>query len=401
MWISRKEYERRQHAIRDYANEKGLKALILFSPVRIFYFTGYPHIPTQRPVALVIPAGGEPFFFLPKLEEDHAELRVPWVRRKVVYFEYPDKVQPLHYLVKTLKDEGVSRGPVGADSLGPPKALGYRGPSLKDVDPSLSVILVSDVIDDMRMVKSREEVGLLRESSRWASLAHSFLQEHVKEGVSELEVSLRASLEASRVMMRVFGEGYTFFSSYGRAFPAYAGFRGQVGAYSYYPHMLSNNRKIRKGDVLVTGAGAGVGGYSVELERTMFVGKPDDKKERLFNAIVKAQQQAIESIRPNVKCSEIHKVAIRVLKQEGVEGYVQHRTGHGIGLEYHEAPFFAEGDDTLLRPGMVMTCEPGVYVKGLGGFRHSDTVVVTEDGFEVITSYPRSIEELTIAVDLR
>ncbi len=112
--------------------------------------------------------------------------------------------------------------------------------------------------------------------------------------------------------------------------------------------------------------------------------------------MVEVQRVAFENIRPGVKCSDVDRAVRRFFKEKGLLDYWRHHTGHGIGLEYHEAPFFDIGDNRELKPGMVMTVEPGIYVKGLGGFRHSDTVVVVEDGIEIITNYPRDLESLTI-----
>ncbi len=146
----------------------------------------------------------------------------------------------------------------------------------------------------------------------------------------------------------------------------------------------------------MTGAGACVSGYSVELERTMYLGKPDEKTVKFFNLMIKAQETAFENIRAGNKCSDVDRAVRKFFKENGLTEYWRHHTGHGIGLEYHEAPFLDIGDDRVLKEGMVLTVEPGIYVKGLGGFRHSDTVLVTEDGIELLTDYPRELDELII-----
>ena len=155
-------------------------------------------------------------------------------------------------------------------------------------------------------------------------------------------------------------------------------------------------KMIEKGDVLVTGAGSDVGGYGSELERTMIVGEPTSKMERYFEVMVKAQDASIETLGPEVKCSEVDRASNKVIKDAGYTSLIRHHTGHGIGLEGHEPPYLDIGNDEELKPGMVVSIEPGIYELGYAGFRHSDTAVITEDGYELVTYYPRDIESLTI-----
>ena len=110
------------------------------------------------------------------------------------------------------------------------------------------------------------------------------------------------------------------------------------------------------------------------------------------------QEVAFEALRPGGKCSEVDEAVRRYYEAHDLMPYWKHHTGHGIGLRYHEGPFLDSGDHTVLQPGMVLTVEPGLYVAELGGFRHSDTVVITEDGLELITYYPRDLESLTIPI---
>jgi len=245
----------------------------------------------------------------------------------------------------------------------------------------------------MRLQKSDEEIALIRESAKWANLAHSFLQEYTAEGLWDVEVALAASHEASTLMKKTLGPDYEPMRT---STPAGADFRGQIGAMSAIPHAIATKHLIKKGDVLVTGAGADVGGYSCELERTMIMGKPTAKQKKYFNVMVKAQEAAFETFKPGVKCCDIDRATINVFKKAGLMHLVLHHTGHGLGLEGHEPPWLDVGNEERLRVGMVISCEPGIYETGFAGFRHSDTVLITEDGAEKITYYPREIEQLTI-----
>jgi Xaa-Pro aminopeptidase len=245
-------------------------------------------------------------------------------------------------------------------------------------------------------IKSPAELALIRESARWGNLAHRLLQRHTRVGATETEVSLQASQEATLALVDTLGPLYRARSMFSQG--AEAGYRGQIGRHAAIPHALAMNVTFVAGDVLVTGAGAAMWGYQSELERTMVIGPASDEQRRFFELMKAAQEVAFEVLRPGAKCSEVDKAVRRYYEEHDLMPYWKHHSGHGIGLRYHEGPFLDSGNHTVLQPGMVLTVEPGLYVAGLGGFRHSDTVVITEDGLELITYYPRDLESLTIPV---
>jgi len=193
--------------------------------------------------------------------------------------------------------------------------------------------------------------------------------------------------------------GPEFCASRSGSFPARAGFRGQIGADPAVPHALTSNTRLQAGDVLVTGAASEVGGYLSELERTMILGKPTDKQARYFKLMVAVQDLAFEEIRPGNTCADVDRPVRAFYKEHGIEATWRHHTGHGIGYGMHESPFLDIGDDTPIVPGMVLTVEPGIYIPGFAGFRHSDTVLVTAEGNELLTPYPRDLAALTLPID--
>ncbi|MEM4482503.1 MAG: Xaa-Pro peptidase family protein [Candidatus Methanomethylicia archaeon] len=391
--ISWKTHEKRMNYIRKELEKRECKAMILFTPLNVFYLVGYTIISTERPTALILPVDDEPILFIPRLEEDHSKFRVPHIKKRIVYFEYPGVEHPMKVLARGLEELKLGDKKIAVDAPGYPGIMGYVGPSLGEVLPTVKIENLGKIISDMRIIKDEEELSLIRESAKWGNLAHKLLQEYVYPGALEIEVAARASFEASLAMIKALGPEF----EPGTMLPASAGFRGQIGVYSAYPHMLASSIVIREGDVLVTGAGARIGGYNSELERTMIVGKPNDKQIKYFNIMLKAQQASLDAFKPGVKCSDVNKAAFKVFKEEGVPSeYILHRVGHGIGLQGHEPPWIEDGDQTILKPGMVFSCEPGIYIPGFAGFRHSDTVIITDDGVEIVTFYPRDIDSLTI-----
>ena len=371
--------------------EKGLDAFVFWNGTSVFYLCGFAFIATERPMCLILDADGKRTMFVPRLEVEHAQ-ECPEVDAVVHYMEYPTEKHPMKVLADKLEEMGLGKANLGADGEGYGSPQGYRGPRLSEVLPSAKVTVMRDLVEKLRMVKSQEEIALIKESARWGNLAHALLQEYSLPGCTENEISMRASLEATTIMIKTLGKSYSAQSS-GRS-GASAGFRGQVGANSALPHAITINAVLKRGDVLVTGAGASVAGYGSELERTMFVQEVSEEKKRFFDHMKATQEIAFEAIRPGRKCSDVDKAVREYFDKHNLWEYWRHHTGHALGLLGHEAPFFDIGDDTVIESGMVFSVEPGLCVPGVGGFRHSDTIVVTESGIEFLTYYPREMQDL-------
>jgi Xaa-Pro aminopeptidase len=237
-------------------------------------------------------------------------------------------------------------------------------------------------------------VALIRESAKWANLAHRLLQRYTVVGATETEVSQRASQEATRALMDTLGPLYQSLSMFGDG-PS-AGYRGQIGRNAAIPHALANNIVFQPGDVLVTGANTPMWGYNSELERTMIIRPVSDEQRQMFAHMQAAQAVAFAALKPGARCSDVDHAVRRYYDANDLMPFWKHHTGHAIGLRYHEGPFLDLGDHTELKPGMVFTVEPGLYAANLGGFRHSDTVLITEEGIELLTYYPRELEALTL-----
>ncbi len=392
--ISEAEYKRRIERVRKYLTRRKLDAIYLTNSTSMFYLTGYSFIATERPAALIIPIDGKITFMGPLLEIDHIPLKTRLIEDVKTYIDYPGEKHPIEHFADFIKDMGLSKKRMCIDNkAGAAGMWGYKGPPITKKLREAKFVDAKDLVPSMRLVKSEAEIALIRESAKWANLAHSLLQEYTAEGLWDVDVALAASHEASIIMKKALGSDY---EPMRRSSPVSVGFRGQIGEMSAMPHSIATRRMIRRGDVIVTGAGSDIGGYSCELERTMIVGKPTAKQKRYFNVMVKAQEAAFEAFKSGVKCSDVDRATINVFKKAGLMHLVKHHTGHGLGLEGHEPPWLDIGNDEPLRVGMVVSCEPGIYETGFAGFRHSDTVLIREDGAELITYYPRNLDELII-----
>jgi Xaa-Pro aminopeptidase len=390
--ISADEHRNRCDALLEHARAEGLGGVVLFDPYYVLYYSGFAFVPTERPIAFVLGLDGVRALVVPRLEVEHAEAKATFDRVEH-YLEYPGEPRAETAIEKLLAELGV-RGKIGADQDGYPWILGYRGPTLAELSGA-TVVRVVEQIETQMAVKSEAEIALIRESVRWGNLAHTLLQRYTRPGVTETEVSTRATNEATFAMLDAIGPIYraqSFLES-----GAAAGYRGQIGRNAAIPHALAGNLVFQAGDILVTGASAPVWGYLSELERTMVIGDPTADQARMFGHMKAAQEVAFDAIRPGALCSDVDKAVRNYFAHHDLFAYWRHHTGHAIGLRYHEGPFLDSGDHTEILPGMVFTVEPGLYAPDLGGFRHSDTVLVTDDGAEILTYYPRDLASLTIS----
>ncbi|MEW6046821.1 MAG: Xaa-Pro peptidase family protein [Bacillota bacterium] len=401
--ISRNELMLRQSRLASALRDHGYGGMCLFGPAHIFYLTGFAFIPTERPIGLILaPPGsggassqGGPatLLLVPRLEQEHAAMMAA-AGRVESYPEYPGQRHPMEHFADRVREMGLGSARLAVDSDGFGGGYGYAGPKLSELLPEAQVTAARELVERPMRVKSGEEVELIRESARWANLAHSLLQEYTRPGLTETEVSLRASAEATAAMIRALGPSYRSLSAWFTG--AHAGYRGQVGPHSAIPHAVTTNARFRPGDVLVSGASAAVGGYISELERTMVIAPVSEEARRFFQHMLALQETAFEAIRPGRRCSDVDAAVRAYFEKHDLMRYWRHHTGHGLGIGIHEAPFFDVGDQAVIEPGMVFSVEPGIYVPGLGGFRHSDTILVTGDGIEILTYYPRDLASLTI-----
>jgi Xaa-Pro aminopeptidase len=387
--IAAAEYAARREALRAGMERLGLDALVVFYPARVAYLTGFHHIPTERPIVFVLGPGGRAALVVPAVEKEHAE-RVGGIDHVEVYFEYPGDRHPMHRVADVLRSFGAQPRRIGADHDGVVPYWGYRGPRLSEMTGARAAD-VEPLVEALRRIKSPAELACIQLSCDWASRAHRRMQQTIRTGVTEMECYEPAAFETLREMIaempgwrpRGFGgSGLTAMFVGGRA--------------TAMPHGFVRGHGVQLGDVLVSGASADIDGYRAELERTMIVGEPSPAQETAFASMLALGDRAVETMGPGVPLAAVELEVADLARELGHEQHLRHHVGHAIGLEGHEAPFLDRGEEGVCEPGMVFTVEPGIYLPQLGGFRHSDTVCVTDDGCRVMTDYPRALADLVV-----
>ncbi len=230
-------------------------------------------------------------------------------------------------------------------------------------------------LDEIRICKEHDEIEHLRSVATLSSLALTSVLDDIKPGVREVDIALALEFE----MRRRGAEGKAF------DFIVASGERGAM------PHGRASDKIIQSGDLVTIDFGALKNGYNSDETVTVACGKPETRA-REIHAIVKiAHDLAIDAVKSGVSCKDLDEVARSYIRDNGYGDYFGHGLGHGIGLEIHEMPTLSPRSTAVLEEGMVITIEPGIYIPGFGGVRIEDTVVVTIDGCDVLTSADKQL----------
>lgn len=234
------------------------------------------------------------------------------------------------------------------------------------------------LISKLRITKTSAEIEKMRSAQRITEDALKSTLRFIKEGVSERDIALELEFR-----MRKAGAQSVSFDLIVLA-----------GAKTSMPHGVPDSTKVKNGDFLLFDIGATVDGYHSDMTRTYVLGKADSTQKRVYNTVLQAQLNALEAVREGVSCGDVDSAARSYIDQAGFEGLFGHSTGHGVGLEIHEAPTVSPGNSLILRSGMVITVEPGIYIPEKFGVRIEDMVVVSSDGCINLASLPKELIEL-------
>jgi len=229
-------------------------------------------------------------------------------------------------------------------------------------------ILVSDFIDELREIKTEEEIAIMRQAGKKTVKIWQAVKRKIKPGLTEKQI-------ASMVDMAVHKRGYK------NSFPTIVA----SGKNTAYPHAVPTEKKFKKNEHLLVDFGIIIKGYCSDLTRTLYNGRINPQIEDFKKVVLEAQKKAIKNIKPGLSLSRLTKAINVFFKSKNLDGYVLHGLGHGVGRNVHEAPLWGQNSRKRLKKGMIITVEPGLYKKKLGGVREEDMVLVTDSGCEVLT----------------
>jgi Xaa-Pro dipeptidase len=362
-------YEDRRKKLYGYMLEAGFDRAIVGEPLTFYYLTGVMLHPYERFMGLVADASrGESWAVVPSV--DSGCMRDSSVQEHV----YGDSEGPSKVLGKLLRGGGRTGIEASCYTMRTGEMLKSLGGTFEDV---------SDVIALARVKKDPYEIEQIRLSAKCADDALSAVRASIKPGASEKEVVLALLCEMART-------------------PSFHPdpFIIQIltGARSANPHGISGETRIARGDVITVDFCGYCNFYWSDFTRSLFMGGPDEinpELVKIYDIVHEANAAGIAAAKPGARASDVDRAARSVISAAGYGDRFIHRTGHGLGLNVHEAPNITSvNDGTILEEGMVFTVEPGIYLPGLGGVRIEDDVRVTENGCEVFNSYTKKREEM-------
>ncbi|WP_371807518.1 Xaa-Pro dipeptidase PepQ [Thermococcus sp. CX2] len=342
--------------LQKYISEKGLDAALIKRRENLFYFTGSS--PVLGGYLVVTP--DESVFLVPELEYEEANetSKVP-VEKFKTSMELFDKL-------KSFKIENLG--------IEESASFGFVN-SLREKVGVNNFESIDELIREMRIIKTREEIDVIKAACKIADMAMMVAVEEISEGKREREIA--AKMEYA---MKVNGAEKPAFDTI-----VASGWRSAL------PHGVASDKRIEKGDLVVIDEGALYKHYHSDITRTIVVGNPNPKQREIYEIVLEAQKKAVEAAKPGMTAKELDSVARSVIEEYGYGDYFIHSTGHGVGLEIHEWPRVSQQDDTELKPGMVITIEPGIYIPKFGGVRIEDTVLITENGAKRLTKTEREL----------
>lgn len=347
------EFEQRRRNVAAALPGAKADALLVSSPANIRYLTDY-----VGSNGLLLISGDEDFFFTDPRYAIEASQKVT---AKVVVSKKPLLEEAGAY-IKKKKWKKIGFEPAWmnvGDHTKLKDALGV-GSSLQPT---------AGLVESQRLIKSQGEIGKIRRSVNLNSEAFARTLKRIRIGLKEHEVAAELDFQ-----MRILGAEKPAFDTIVAS-----------GARTALPHAHPSLHRLAPNELLLIDMGATLEGYTSDMTRVVYLGTPSRQVKQMYRAVLEAQLAAIREVRADAPVAKVDGAARKVLKQYGLDKAFVHSTGHGLGLEIHEAPRVSQKEKTKLKAGMVITIEPGVYLEGVGGIRIEDTVLVTENGCQIMT----------------
>jgi Xaa-Pro dipeptidase len=351
----------------------GFQAVAIMPGANLRYLTGLQMALGKRITLACFPLAGQPSMVLPTMEALQVEQTS---RLPLRLYTWADGEGPQAALRRCLEDLELNGCTVAVEyttmRVLELRALQQASPGVRDAD-------ATDLMGELRMAKDAEELRLMREAVRIVEAALRQTINQIRPGVTT-ERQLAAIWE--QAMRDEGAEGPSFDTSVAA---------GPNGA---SPHHHNSERPVQPGDLLVMDGGARYGGYASDITRTIGIGPLSSEARDIYAAVLAGNQAGRAAAGPGVSGAVIDQAARDTITRLGYGEFFLHRTGHGLGLEIHEPPYIVAGSDAPLPVGATFTVEPGIYIAGMGGVRIEDDLVITEQGAESLTSFPRELIEL-------
>ena len=354
--------------LRRIMRKAGLDIVALIPGPNHRYLFDAEHFVLERPIVAFITADAEPVAVIPELE-------IPLFQRHKIgsrLYSYTDAEGYDAAFRRALADMDAAGKVIGVEGL---FMRFFEGEAIRQAAPKAAVVDATAALEDLRIIKDAFEIACLRKAIDISEQALFATLQEAKAGLSEIE--LAAVLEGH--IRELGGEGLSFQTIM------------HAGGNTALPHSGPLAYRMRHGDPLLFDFGAVYQGYCADITRVVFLGSVT-QEQRDFYAVVQAANEAGRAAaKPGVTAESVDMAARQVFIDAGCAHLMRHRTGHGLGMQAHEAPYIVLGNQRILQPGMVFTIEPGIYRMGEIGVRIEDNALITDDGCESLTTFPRDV----------
>jgi Xaa-Pro aminopeptidase len=360
-------FESRRKRLRALVRSAEADALLVTNFINVTYLTDF----TGDDSYLLVTLDGEVLVSDPRyttqLEEEcpglALEIREPGVTM-------------LEGVMKVVKSAKVERLGIEASSA----TVAFQQ-SVAKAMPNVAIVATQNLVEQLRIEKDKDEIEATRLAAVQARRTFDAVRASLTPDMTELDVAAELEYRARK------------FGAKALSFPPIVA----VGPRAALPHARPTARRLSESDFTLIDWGVNSGLYMSDLTRVIVTGKISPKLRKVYGVVLKAQLAAIDAIRPGLTGEQVDSVARRIITRAGFGKAFGHGLGHGTGLEIHEAPRLAVGQKTELRPGMIVTVEPGIYIPGWGGVRIEDDVLVTRTGHEVLSDVPKQLEDCVLA----
>lgn len=374
------EIQNRKNKIIAQMHSQGFDAMVIFDPDNVYWLTNFANFVHERPFILIMNIHGDLDFVVPEIEALHVNRRKIGEITLCCYKEFPS--------------------PSGTDwvSVFNQITAAYNQIGFEEncpyfiVEQIITRAKVTPIVEEARFIKSQYEIARINYSSELAVKSFTLLMNNARPGWS--------ASESNKMITDAFMQEIFLNEPSSNFLATRVGVVVQSPNVSFDPHNYTNfpDMDMVEGGPHIAIINSVVNGYGTEVERTFFLGDVPDACIKPYQAMMEAREIAFNMCRPGISMHDLDQAVFDCFTRHGYADNFIHRTGHSIGVTGHEGPFLAMGYHREIQPNMIFTIEPGIYIPGIGGFRHSDTVVVTEDGNVNLTEYPDSLEAMTLSL---
>ncbi|KKI93899.1 metallopeptidase [Bacillus sp. SA1-12] len=359
--------EKRLMKLMNSLQEQDIEMCFIHSKENVFYLTNFYTDPHERLMGLFLFKEKEPFFICPQMEAGQVK-EAGWSYEVVGYGDHECPWERIRATLDKRDLKSIQKLAVEKEEIS-----FSRVEHLQQIINPEKIVSVEQILNEHRVIKDEKEAAILRQAADLADYGVQVGINALKQGISEMEVLATIEYELKKKGIREMS-----FST-----------MVLFGEKSGQPHGNPGLKTLSEGDFVLFDLGVVLDGYCSDITRTFVYKSYEEKQKQIYDTVLQAQVAALQASKPGKRIGDLDLIAREIITNAGYGDNFPHRLGHGLGINVHEYPSMSHTNDAVLKEGMVFTIEPGIYVPSVGGVRIEDDVMITKDGFEVLTKFTK------------